>query len=136
MRDGSRNRDPDATARAKKARQSPSVAEEIVWRFLRGNRTGFHFRREVPILSYRVDFYCAEAALAVELDGDQHDPIRDAERDAALRRAGVEVFRIPNTQFFQLDGAGADDPILRIVRLCEARSGRRAGESPGRRARK
>lgn len=107
-----------------------------MWKFLKANRTGFHFRREANILEYRVDFYCAEAALAVELDGEQHDPLRDTLRDTDLRKAGIEVWRIPNVRFFQLDGAGAEDHIRQIVQFCEARSGRKAGDKAVRRSRK
>ena len=135
MRNNSRNHSLEATARAREARQNPSVAEEIVWKFLRGNRTGFHFRREVNVFSYRVDFYCAEASLAVELDGEQHDPARDALRDAELAKAGIEVLRIPNVRFFQLDSKDAEDPIKQMVIRCEERSGRKAEDAPVRRSR-
>lgn len=136
MRHASRNLTTEAIARARSARKNPSVAEEIAWQFLKANRTGFHFRREVSIGDYRVDFYCAEAKLAVEFDGEQHDPNRDAERDTELKKAGIEVFRVPNVRFFQIDHPGAEDHIRQIVELCEARSGRRAEEKEPRRSRK
>jgi very-short-patch-repair endonuclease len=46
---------------------------------------------------YTIDFYCREAALAIEVDGDAHDmgpnPERDAARDAALAQRGIATLR-------------------------------------------
>jgi very-short-patch-repair endonuclease len=45
-----------------------------------------------------LDFYCASARLAIELDGVSHDmadrPQRDLKRDAWLIARGIEVVRI------------------------------------------
>ena len=118
------NRSASAIRRARRARQSPSVAEEIVWKFLRNGRLGFKFRREYPVLDYRLDFYCAEAKLAVEFDGEQHDPVRDAIRDSRLADLGIEVLRIPNRTFFMLD-AGPPVDTFNVIRMkCEERTGR------------
>ena len=47
---------------------------------------------------YILDFYCAKARLAIELDGASHDmgdrPQRDERRDAWLAKHGVTVVRI------------------------------------------
>lgn len=72
-----------------------------------------------------MDFYCAEARLAVEFDGEQHDPAHDAERDAAIREQGVEVMRIPNRAFFMIDPVPPDDSFNAIVKMCEERTGRK-----------
>ena len=64
--------------------------------------------------------------LAVEMDGEQHDPDRDAARDKALLELGILTHRIPNRRFFGIDEAPYRDDLADIVRLCEARSGRRA----------
>lgn len=69
---------------AQEARKSSSVAEAITWKLLRGRQTGFKFRREQPIGPYRIDFFCAEASLAVETDGEPHEPDRGAMRLAYL----------------------------------------------------
>ena len=56
------------------------------------------FRRQHPIGPYVLDFYCAKARLAVEIDGMSHDfgdrPERDTRRDAWLKAQGVTVMRI------------------------------------------
>ena len=76
------------TAFARSLRRSMTVAEEIMWRSLRGSSLdGLKFRRQVPIGRYVVDFLCVEHRLIVELDGAPHEreeQIRhDAARDAA-----------------------------------------------------
>ncbi|CAN5441061.1 hypothetical protein BH11ARM2_BH11ARM2_23370 [soil metagenome] len=116
----------DARDRAREARQNASVAEEIVWKALRNSRIGFKFRREHEVDRYRLDFYCREAMLAVEMDGEQHDPERDALRDEALAKLGLRTYRIPNRRFFMLDESPYKDEIGAIQRLCEERSGRKA----------
>ena len=118
------NRSKTAIRAARRARQSPSVAEAIVWTFLRNGRLGFKFRREYPVLNYRLDFYCAEARLAVEFDGEQHDPVRDAVRDSRLAEIGIEVLRIPNRSFFMLDEGPPVDTFKVILKRCEERTGR------------
>lgn len=60
------------------------------------------FQRQKPIGAYIVDFYCAKASLAVELDGGGHFEAAQAEKDAdrtkALQAMGLEVLRIPNLE--------------------------------------
>ena len=63
------------------------------------------FKRQKPMLGYIVDFYCASAQLAVELDGSQHyEPeqvVYDRQRSAVLAGAGVAVLRFTNQQVEQ-----------------------------------
>ena len=58
------------------------------------------FRRQVPIGSYIVDFYCDKAMLVLELDGSQHcEPEAleyDRKRTAFLEEKGLYVFRLSN----------------------------------------
>jgi very-short-patch-repair endonuclease len=57
------------------------------------------FRRQHPLGLYILDFYCAEAKLCVEVDGQGHgmgdQPERDERRDRWLLAQGIEVLRIP-----------------------------------------
>ena len=59
------------------------------------------FQRQKAIGEYIVDFYCASANLAVELDGGGHftpeQEAKDAERTRALEEQGIKVLRIINT---------------------------------------
>lgn len=121
-----RNRSTAARNQARASRKDPSAAENLMWELLRAGNTGFKFRREHAIGNFRLDFYCHEALLDVEMDGEQHDPVRDRVRDDALSALGVETYRIPNRRFFMLDENAYKDDLREIVRLCEERSGRKA----------
>lgn len=59
---------------------------------------GAKFRRQHPIGPYIADFFCADAALAIEADGAPHfpPPQRQLRRDAFLGTVGVLVLRFEN----------------------------------------
>ena len=85
--------------RARAARRQMTPPEVIVWQGVRGGRLdGLRFRRQHPIGPYVLDFYCAAARLAVEIDGMGHNvPERVQSRRATHRvadRAGHQVLRI------------------------------------------
>jgi very-short-patch-repair endonuclease len=54
---------------------------------------GFKFRRQHPIGTYIVDFYCHQARLAIEIDGGQHNQddqrLYDERRTAYLEAQGI-----------------------------------------------
>ena len=58
------------------------------------------FTRQKVLGKYIADFYCAEAKLVIELDGNQHaeekNIIKDAERTEYLEEYGLTVVRIAN----------------------------------------
>lgn len=59
--------------RARELRREMTPAERLLWARLRANRLqGFHFRRQQIIEPYIVDFYCHQAGLIIEVDGDVH----------------------------------------------------------------
>ena len=77
-----------------------SLPEVLLWIALRKRQaSGLRFRRQHPIGPYILDFYCEEAKLAVEIDGDSHShgnqPQKDVRRDAWLAEQGVRPFRLP-----------------------------------------
>ncbi|MGA2485102.1 MAG: endonuclease domain-containing protein [Roseiarcus sp.] len=83
---------------ARGQRRQMTRAEATLWRALRGHRLeGHKFRRQTPIGPYFADFVCLERKVIVEADGrtrESEDAIlRDAERDAWLRRQGYRVLR-------------------------------------------
>ena len=85
--------------RARELRRRMTPPEARLWVCLRGKRlAGLKFRRQHPIGPYVLDFYCAVAKLAVEVDGRSHEhPERiahDARRTAWLREQGVRVVRL------------------------------------------
>ena len=86
--------------RAKALRKTMSLPEVLLWRELRGQALGgLRFRRQRPVGPYILDFYCAEARLAVEVDGQGHQfeaqAAHDLRRDQWLARNGVCVLRLP-----------------------------------------
>ena len=77
-----------------------TLPEVLLWVRLRERRPGrLQFRRQHPVGPYVLDFYCSEARLCVEVDGQMHydgdRPRRDAARDAYLNSLGVRVVRYP-----------------------------------------
>ncbi len=104
---------------ARHLRRTLSVPEARLWRRLRTREPGKPvFRRQHPIGPYVLDFYCAKAKLAVEIDGVGHEmgdrPHRDRCRDAWLGRQGITVMRIPATELkFDIDEAA--DAIVRAA---------------------
>jgi len=81
---------------ARKLRKTMTRQEAKLWQHLRELRKqGFHFRRQVPIDDYIVDFACFHPKVAVEVDGSHHSGLlhskRDAARDAYLIGSGFKV---------------------------------------------
>jgi very-short-patch-repair endonuclease len=113
--------DPRLVEFARKLRREITPTEKILWSALRGRRfAGYRFRRQHLVDPYIVDFYCATAALVIELDGETHlgNEVHDRTRQDFLESAGLKVLRFWNTQIF-------DDlePVLQtIFRECEARA--------------
>ena len=84
--------------RARLLRASLTPPERALWIRLRRRAADQPaFRRQHPLGPYILDFYCAKARLAVEVDGQAHDhadrPYRDQLRDAFLSGEGVAVMR-------------------------------------------
>jgi very-short-patch-repair endonuclease len=87
--------------RARALRQTMTEAERVLWANLRDHRLyNAHFRRQQIIGGFIVDFYCSAARLVVEVDGPIHENQveADQDREAILRRHGLEVFRCTNDQ--------------------------------------
>lgn len=90
-------------------RSNMPMSEKILWAKLRNQQLGVKFRRQHGIGRYIVDFYCAECALVVELDGDSHyqgnAQAYDKIRDEFMRSLGLRVLRFTNRQVTEnLDG--------------------------------
>ncbi|NQD35923.1 endonuclease domain-containing protein [Permianibacter sp. IMCC34836] len=82
-------------------RNNPTAPEHRLWQALRGEQLGVKFRRQHNMGSYIVDFYCAEARLVIEVDGDSHYTDTearqyDSDRDAYLAELGLQVVRVTN----------------------------------------
>lgn len=89
------SRTPETTQRARDLRQNTSRTELKLWPYLRNKNLGFSFRRQHPIGPYFADYYCPTLKLAIEVDGDWHDPLKDAVRDAYFTSKNIRTHRIP-----------------------------------------
>ena len=98
----------ELTKYAQTLRKNMTKEERRLWyEYLR--QYTHQFRRQVTIGHYILDFYCAAAKLAIELDGSQHYETDgqqyDEKRDAWLERQGIQVLRFSNTDVLRnLDG--------------------------------
>ena len=85
--------------RARRLRRDSTVPERILWSYLRAGRLGgLKFRRQHAIKPFIVDFFCHDASLVIELDGETH--VGRVEEDEARTRwlegRGVHVIRFTN----------------------------------------
>ncbi|MFC4292601.1 endonuclease domain-containing protein [Sphingorhabdus arenilitoris] len=103
---------------ARKLRSEMSLTEAMLWRELRTRPSGLKFRRQHPAGAYVLDFYCAAARLAIEVDGCAHDSIRAAQADAArshfLRSQHVATLRVPAKAVLE----DLEAVVVRIVDVC------------------
>jgi very-short-patch-repair endonuclease len=109
-------------ARAKSLRRQMSPVETCLWSVLRGGAAGPRFRRQHAAGPYVLDFYCAAAALAIEVDGAAHDmgdnPARDEARDAWIAAHGIKTLRFNARDIFDnLEGV-----VVAIQEECASRS--------------
>ncbi len=117
---------------AKKLRRQSTPAERGFWRLLYPLRTnGWHFRKQVQLGSYYVDFACLHAGLVVEIDGETHygemAQSNDVARDEYLAGRGFVVLRFSNR-----DVMGNPEGVYgALVAVLGGRSGNlRAGPPP------
>src|SRR5262245_14978350 len=95
-----RARAPPQRKRAREMRAVPTEAERKLWWHLRYRLStpGTHFRRQVQIGRYIVDFACHAKRIVIEVDGGQHGvtSTADAERTKVLQADGYRVLRYWN----------------------------------------
>jgi very-short-patch-repair endonuclease len=96
-------------SRARAMRLAPTEAERKLWWNLRHRLTvpGSHFRRQVRLGRYIVDFVSHGSRIAIEIDGGQHaDQIeQDARRTRFLESQGYRVLRFWNNEVLaNIDG--------------------------------
>jgi very-short-patch-repair endonuclease len=110
-----------AQARALRKRLTPQEAR--LWQALRQLRQqGLHFRRQVPIERFVVDFACLRKLLIIEVDGAGHSLAgkqqADAVRDHRLAELGFEILRFQNSEI----NNAVDDVVETIILQCRERS--------------
>ena len=107
---------------ARKLRADQTEAEERLWHHLRGRRLeGEKFVRQFQIDAYVADFACRTARLAVELDGGQHNPERDAARTSIIEKYGYVVLRYWNNDILA-NTAGVLEAIRQELLIARDRS--------------
>ena len=123
MEPHSRNHTVRASAQRKQLRENMSVSERVFWEAVRKDRLGHRFRRQVSVGRYHIDFYCAAAQLAVEIDGEQHLSASDYDRhrDAELLKAGIETMRVPSLDLFDPNGIALSRWLAKIEARCAER---------------
>ena len=105
--------------RAKALRRDMTGPEVLLWLKLRQRQDdGLKFRNQHAIGPYILDFFCAKARLAIEIDGAAHGEDRqilhDERRDAWLRSQGITVYRVGANSVFE-DAAEVADGVRRIA---------------------
>ena len=76
-------------------------AEAKMWSLLRRTQfDGHHFRKQVPIGPYVVDFACLKKRFIIEIDGGQHAQQKDRDdvRTRTLEQLGYRVLRFWNNE--------------------------------------
>lgn len=89
------------TPAARALRKNMTPQEKQLWyHFL--NKYPVRILKQKVIGNFIVDFYCAKAKLAIELDGSQHymddNLAYDKERTAVINAYGIEVIRFSNSE--------------------------------------
>ena len=86
-------------------RTNGTPAEAYMWSRLKNRQVGgLRFRRQFSIDGFILDFYCPEARVALELDGEVHNAQieSDRERDRYLREHyGIVTVRYENRHVFE-----------------------------------
>ena len=122
------NKPAKTVRRARKLRRKMTLPEVLLWRELR-SVAGLHFRRQHEAGDYVLDFFCARANLAIEVDGISHDmggrPARDEQRDLWLRERRIDTLRIPAREILRDPQAAADAIVMVAQERLE-----RFGKSP------
>ena len=81
-------------------------AEAFLWKHIKARKIdGYRFTRQHSIAGYIVDFYCAQAHLIIELDGEVYNNHAseeyDLRRTQTLNSAGYHLLRFENKMVFQ-----------------------------------
>ena len=131
---------------ARQMRAQPTNAERVLWQRLRHDiaLAGSHFRRQVLVGPFIVDFASRKARIVIELDGGQHNwqQASDSSRQRQIEAAGYRVLR-----FWNHDVLGNLDGVLTEIQsalpptpdleseLCSPRTPQGGGEKKPRRPR-
>jgi very-short-patch-repair endonuclease len=122
----------ELSRRALEMRRNPTEPEKRMWRYLSNAQLeGYKFRRQHVVLAANVivDFFCPSIGLAIEVDGDTHDPERDDRRDERLNKLGFSVLHFGNADVMSNAG-GVVEVILAKCRSLPSRWAKRHSPHP------
>ena len=93
---------PEIFANAKALRKNMTMAEKLLWSYLKENKLGVRFKPQHPIDVFIADFYCHELKLVVEVDGEIHrfQKEHDENRTIEMQRYKIEIIRFTNDEIF------------------------------------
>ena len=87
---------------ARENRKNATLAENVLWEFLRNGELGEKFLRQHIIGDYIVDFVSRHDGLVIEVDGGYHSEPRQQEgdklREEVLEQMGYHVIRFTNDE--------------------------------------
>ena len=86
---------------AKQLRDRQTEAEIYLWDHLKFlNIPNIRIKRQHPVLYFIADFYCHEARLVVEIDGEIHEQQKEYDdgRSAEMERYHIKVIRFTNSE--------------------------------------
>lgn len=88
---------------ARELRKNSTLSEVLLWQKIKNKAFEVQFHRQVPMLSFIVDFYCHELMLAIEIDGDSHlyKYNYDFHRQGELEELGVKFLRFNDLEIKQ-----------------------------------
>ena len=102
----------------KNLRNTATISEKRLWKFLNKKQQVFKFRRQHGIGPFIVDFYLPNKKIALEIDGSIHDNIMrqayDQRREEFLISKGIKVIRFTNEEIKY----NIDEVIRRILFEC------------------
>jgi very-short-patch-repair endonuclease len=85
-------------------RSNMTFSEKIVWMYLRKRQMKQRFLRQYSVDNYIIDFYCPKLKIAIEIDGDIHEQVKqkwhDIQRQEYIERLGIKFLRIKNDELF------------------------------------
>ena len=112
-------------AAAKILRDNMTTCEKLLWERLKLKQIcGLRFRRQHPIIFFIADFYCHEARLVIEIDGEIHTQRREYDdgRSAEMEKYFIKVIRFTNSE--------VENNIDNVIRVIEAEVNNRSQSPP------
>ena len=94
---------PNLKELARQLRNNSTKAEIILWQKLKRKQMyGYDFHRQKPVDNYRIDFFCHELMLGIEVDGYSHQIIevfnKDVKKEGVMNMLGIHILRFSDEQ--------------------------------------